>query len=178
MSKNLINVLALTGIALASQAAFASDGTITVTGRVTDSTCTIASTAGGKDFTVALPTVSKTTLAAAGNTAGATGFGIKLSGCTPDSGNVRTHFDAGATVDPNTGRLTLNAGGASNVQIQIKNVDGSVIKAGADSTLQNSKPVALAAGVAQLNYIMEYYATGAATSGEANSSVTYTIAYQ
>jgi major type 1 subunit fimbrin (pilin) len=178
MSNKMINVLALTGLAMASQAAFASDGTITVTGKVMDSTCTIASTAGGKDFTVALPTVSKTTLAAAGNTAGATGFGIKLSGCTPDSGNVHTHFDAGTTVDPNTGRLTLNGGGAGNVQIQIKNADGSVIKAGADATLQNSKPVALAAGAAQMNYVMEYYATGTATSGAANSSVTYTIAYQ
>lgn len=178
MRNKLINALALTGIAMASQAAFASDGTITVTGSVVDSTCTVASTAGGKDFTVALPAVSKTTLAAAGNTAGATGFGIKLNGCSPASGNVHTHFDAGATVDPNTGRLTLNAGGASNVQIQIKNADGSVIKAGADSTLQNSKTTALAAGAAQLNYIMEYYATGAATAGAANSSVTYTIAYQ
>lgn len=178
MSKKLISVLALTGIAMASQAAFASDGTITVTGQVTDSTCTISSTAGTKDFTVALPTVSKTSLAAAGNTAGATGFGIRLSGCTPVSGNVRTHFETGATVDPNTGRLTLNSGGASNVQIQIKNADGSVIKAGADVASQNSKPVALTSSSAQLDYIMEYYATGAATSGAANSSVTYTIAYQ
>jgi len=53
----------------------------------------------GKDFTVTLPTVSKQTLAAAGNVAGRTPFQIKLANCS--EGKVATYFEPGATVDFN-----------------------------------------------------------------------------
>lgn len=73
----LIAALSVVGIANAQ----AADGTITINGLVTDKTCNIA-TPAGKDFTVTLPTVSKQTLAAAGNVAGRTPFQIKLDLCT------------------------------------------------------------------------------------------------
>ncbi|MFI3487862.1 fimbrial protein, partial [Klebsiella pneumoniae] len=76
------------------------------TGKVTDKTCTI-STPGGKDFAVNLPTVSKNTLAAAGNVAGRTPFAINLTKCS--AGNVATYFEPGSTVDFNTGRLLNQA---------------------------------------------------------------------
>ena len=66
-----INIIAALMLAAAPLAANAADGTITFNGKVTDKTCTI-STPGGKDFSVNLPTVSKNTLAAAGNVAGRT----------------------------------------------------------------------------------------------------------
>ncbi len=48
-------------------------------------------TPAGKDFTVTLPTVSKQTLAAAGNVAGRTPFQIKLANCS--EGKVATYFE-------------------------------------------------------------------------------------
>ena len=94
----LIAALSVVGIANAQ----AADGTITINGLVTDKTCDIV-TPAGKDFTVTLPTVSKQTLAAAGNVAGRTPFQIKLANCS--EGKVATYFEPGATVDFNTGRL-------------------------------------------------------------------------
>src|SRR5471032_277748 len=61
-------------IALASTGANASDGTITFNGLVTDTTCSIdAKTAGAADKSVTLPTVTGSTLASAGATAGTSG---------------------------------------------------------------------------------------------------------
>lgn len=55
-----IKFIAVLMLAAAPLAANAADGTITFNGKVTDKTCTI-STPGGKDFSVNLPTVSKST---------------------------------------------------------------------------------------------------------------------
>jgi len=125
-----------------------------------------------------LPTVSSSTLATAGQTAGRTPFSIALTNCTPNSGNVHTFFEAGPTTDTTTGNLILNAGGASNVQIGLQNSDFTNITAGAADASQNSKSVAIASGSATLNYYAQYIATGAATAGAANTSVMYTMAYQ
>lgn len=180
MKTKLLNLLAVTGIAMASPSAFAADGTITINGSVTASTCTVSSSAGSNDFTVTLPKVSTSNLSAAGKTAGRTAFDITLSACNPDTGNVRAHFESGSTVDPASGRLitTTGTGASSNVQIHLTNADGSSIVAGAPAATQNSKTAALATGAATLRYAAEYYATGASTAGTANSSVTYSIVYQ
>ncbi|MES3619397.1 fimbrial protein [Enterobacter hormaechei] len=78
--------LAVSTAAISSFSAQATDGTITFNGRVTDQTCTI-STPGGKDFTVTLPTVSASTLAAQSATAGRTPFAINLSDCSKEGAN-------------------------------------------------------------------------------------------
>ncbi|MNV81153.1 hypothetical protein D3C71_1748000 [compost metagenome] len=44
--------------------------------------------------------------------------------------------------------------------------------------LQNSQQVAVDTGGAALRYYAQYFATGAATAGAANSSVTFTMIYQ
>ncbi|EPK5117244.1 fimbrial protein [Acinetobacter baumannii] len=158
----------------------AADGTITINGLVTDKTCDIV-TPAGKDFTVTLPTVSKQTLAAAGNVAGRTPFQIKLANCS--EGKVATYFEPGATVDFNTGRLlNQDATGAKNVNVQLLGSNNQVIPvlaAGANGAQANSQWVDVAkAGSADLNYYAEYYATGASTAGKVNTSVQYTIIYQ
>ena len=53
--------LAASALIIGLSSAYAADGTITINGQVTDQTCTIT-TPAGKDFTVTLPTVSKSTL--------------------------------------------------------------------------------------------------------------------
>lgn len=161
-------------------AAHAVDGTITFNGEVTDKTCTIV-TPQGTDFTVTLPTVSSSTLAAAGQVAGRTPFSINLSDCNP--GQVATYFEPGATVDLGTGRLNNVATTAAATQVQLQllgdnNVFLPVVSAGAGSAQANSQWVTVnAGGSADLNYFVEYYATGPSTPGEVTSSVKYTVIY-
>src|SRR5690606_34859176 len=101
-----LNVLAVLLLTAAPLAASAADGTFTFNGKVTDKTCTI-STPARNDFTLTLPTVSRSTLAAAGSVAGRTPFTINLTQCS--AGDVATYFEPGATVDFNSGRLLNQA---------------------------------------------------------------------
>jgi len=161
-------------------AASAADGTITFNGKVTSKTCTV-STPAGKNFTVTLPTVSTTSLAAAGAVAGSTPFSISLTGCA--AGNVAAYFEPGATVDFNSGRLLNQAqsNAAGNVQIQLLGSNNGflpVLAAGSNQTQTNSQSVKVASdGSANLNYYAEYYATAAATAGDVTTSVQYTLIY-
>ncbi|WLW62215.1 fimbrial protein [Achromobacter aegrifaciens] len=176
MKRKILSAIMIAGMATGTHTAFASN-TITFDGSVTAQTCTINSSNGTNNFTVTLPPVSANALSTAGQTAGDTAFTILLTGCTPDSGNVRTHFEAGGTVNPN-GRLTNQTGNAKNVEIQLLNSDASVIKAGDAVASQNSKQASLNAGSASLSYVARYFATGAATAGTLNTVVNYSIAYQ
>jgi major type 1 subunit fimbrin (pilin) len=178
MKTKLLSTIAFVAIASASQFASAADGTITFNGQITAQTCTINGGGAASNFAVTLPTVSSSSLAAAGQTAGRTPFTISLTNCTPATGNVHTFFEAGPTTDSTTGHLIVNAGGATNVQIDLLNSDATDIKAGFADASQNSLPVAITTGAATLNYFAQYIATGAATAGAANSSVMYTMAYQ
>ncbi|MBV8272441.1 MAG: type 1 fimbrial protein [Cupriavidus sp.] len=173
-----------------SPAAFAADGTITFTGRVTAQTCTIAGNGGNNNFTVALPTVSASTLATAGNFAGRTPFSIQLTGCNPNSGNVATYFEPGATIDATTGRLintattaaatetTAATTAATNVQVGLLNADLTNIALGSAFASQNSQQVAITGGTATLQYYAQYVATGGATTaGDVTTTATYSIVY-
>lgn len=155
--------------------AHASDGQITFSGQVTAQTCTI--NGGTSAVSVTLPTVSVGTLASAGATAGRTPFQIALTGCNPTTGNVSVYFEPGATVDATNHRL-INGGTATNVAVQLRNVDTSVIQLGNAQGSQSSQVAALSSGAATLRYFGEYYATGTASSGTVSTSVNYTIAYQ
>ncbi|NML33940.1 fimbrial protein [Paraburkholderia antibiotica] len=180
MKQSLRAIAAFGVLGLASLGAHAADGTITFNGMVTAQTCTInGNGSGSNDFTVTLPTVSASTLAAAGDTAGRTPFNIALTNCTPASGNVHTFFEQGPTIDATTGDLILANGGATNVQLHLQNSDLSDIALNGDDGTQNSLSVAISsAGAATLPYYVEYKATGAATPGAADSSVMYTMSYQ
>ena len=179
MKYKLLSACVLAGVAMASQQAFAADGTINFTGQIQATTCAInGGTSGANNFTIALPSALSTQLDAAGKVAGRTSFQIALTGCPSTATSVHTFYEAGATTDASTGRLNnMTSGGAANVQIQLLNSDASVIKAGFSDSLQNSKSVALSSNAATLTYYAEYYATGATTAGAVTSSVAYTIVY-
>lgn len=120
-----LSALAMVITSAFTASAFAVDGTITINGQITDTTCTISVDGGSNDATVTLPTVSSTTLGAAGATAGATPFTISLSNCSGTSLNTAsTYFEPGAYVDSTTGRLNIDsaaADAATNVQVQLLN---------------------------------------------------------
>ncbi|HEP8699048.1 TPA: type 1 fimbrial protein [Pseudomonas aeruginosa] len=167
-------------ILAAPLSANASDGTITFSGKIIDSTCIIEA-GGSKDFTVNLPSVSKASLASTGAVSGRTPFTITLSGC--GTGNVATYFEPGSTVDYDSGRLlnqtSPDAGGATNVELQLLGSTSEFLPIKAGSPTQtNSQQVAVDRdGTAKLDYYAEYYATGAATPGDINTNVKYTIIY-
>lgn len=168
-------ILAASALALGSVAANAADGTIKITGQVTDQTCEVS--ADSKDITVALPTVGTSALAA-GQTAGRTPFTINLVNCK--AGDVSAFFETGGNVDAASGRLN-NTGGASNVQVQLLNDSSVFIPVLANATqapVTTKATVASEGGSAALNYYAEYYATDAATVGSVATSVQYTINYQ
>ena len=173
-------LLAIPLLVLATSSVFAADGTITINGQVTDKTCTV-NAGTTKDFTVTLPTVSKSVLAVAGATAGRTPFTINLTECTAGS-KVATYFEPGSTVDFNTGRLINASGTATNVQVQLLGSSNEVIPvlagAATGGVQANSQVVAVTNGSADLNYYAEYYATGASTPGSVATTVKYTIIYQ
>ena len=169
-------ILAASALALGSVAAHAADGTITITGQVTDQTCKV--TADSKNVEVTLPTVGVSSLTTAGNTAGRTPFTINLTNCK--AGNVSAFFETGGNVDAASGRLN-NTGGAANVQVQLLSDSSVVIPVLANATqagVTTKVTVAEDGDSAALNYYAEYYATGQATPGTVTTSVQYTINYQ
>lgn len=169
-------ILAASALALGSVAAHATDGTVTINGKVTDQTCKVS--ANSKDITVTLPTVGVGSLATAGTTAGRTPFTINLENCK--AGQVSAFFETGGNVDAASGRLN-NTGNASNVQVQLLSDSSVVIPVlanAAQAPVTTKATVAKDADSAALNYYAEYYATGAAKAGDVATSVQYTINYQ
>ncbi|MBB1202741.1 type 1 fimbrial protein [Enterobacteriaceae bacterium 89] len=181
--KYALSALAMVMTSALTASAFAVDGTITINGQITDTTCTISVDGGSNDATVTLPTVSASTLGASGQTAGATPFNISLSSCSGTSLNTAsTYFEPGAYVDSVTGRLNIDstaADAATNVQVQLLNADRNAIVAGASvANGQNDIPVDISGGNGTLNYFAQYYATGASTAGSVTTQVDYTMVYE
>jgi len=168
----------------------ASDGTITFTGAVTGSSCTIAVNGGGRDVTVALPTVDTAALTDVGarTTAGGTFFNMVLSGCAAvnDFGggaptNVQIYFEAGPNVDQATGGLINLAGAGSNVEVMLYNASAATV-VGTQITPGNATvqaPVQTIAGAGTQWFYAGYStdANGAATAGAVSTSVTYSLVY-
>ena len=177
MKKSLLGfALSLPLLAGMSLSAHATDGQIEFTGSISGTTCTINGGVGSQNFTVAMGPAHTSQLTAPGQVAERQPFNIQLSNCTPAAGNVDISFLNGPNVDP-LGRLNVDANGAENVQIQLLNARAEQIRIGAPDGSQNTLPVALTAGAATLNYYSEYYATGAATPGAANTRVQYMIRF-
>lgn len=182
MDKKNIAMCVVIGLSSATSV-FAIDGTITINGQITDTTCTISVDGGSNDATVRLPTVSTGALASAGTTAGATPFRISLSNCSGTSlSTASTYFEPGTYVDSTTGRLNIDStasDAATNVQVQLLNADRAPIVAGSSvANSQNDIPVDITSGSGVLNYYAQYYATGASTAGSVTTLVDYSMVYE
>ncbi|MDG0854514.1 fimbrial protein [Roseateles puraquae] len=162
-------ISALAVLAISASGAYAVDGTVTVSGNVSSATCTVTASA----TTVTLPTVSKTSLATAGSTAGTTPWSVSVSSCS--AATMNTFFEAGTTVNSN-GRL-INSGTAGNVDGQIVTSTFGVVNIGAANGSQGTTAVSVSSNAATQQFYVRYYATGAATAGTFTSSFTYTLVY-
>lgn len=171
-----LNRLAAAALAVASfAAAHASDGTLTFSGSLTSSTCSVS--AGSANQTVTLPSLAASTLASAGDTAGAVQFQIAVTGCSGGTATATPYFESGANVTT-TGRLA-NTGNAGNVEIQLLNASLGVMDLkGVNPSAQSSTAAAVSGGSATATFVAKYYATGAASAGSVASSVTYSMVYQ
>lgn len=183
---SIISALSLSNVAQAGQE-------ILFHGEITESTCA-STVSGGNDVT--LPIVSMNSLAApVGSTAGRTQFVIDVTGCTLKDGKtkVAAYFNASsngtANVDSMTGYLTnLSEGatdGAEGVMLQL--VDGSSltpIKVGYASQSATGGTgfqtvSAATAGVARLNYFVEYVrANATVVPGIVEGKVIYDLMYK
>jgi len=171
MKKILLVAAAAAGLASIAPA-FAADGTITINGAVTGTTCSIANNG---NVTVTLPSVSTTSLATAGAVSGQKAFALNLSGCAANT-KATAYFEPGANIDPATGNLRNATGGgnATNVQVQLYNADQTAINLFSN----NAKQTTLSGTSGPVNFYAGYYATGQATAGAVSTSVIYTMQYQ
>nr|WKF59873.1 Major fimbrial subunit SMF-1 [Paraburkholderia busanensis] len=170
-------------LGLASFGAHAADGTITITGTVSDSTCSINGKATGTsaDKSITLPTVSAGSLSAAGNVGGMsspTDLVLALSGCSGTATKAIARFENGPTVDQTSGYLN-NSGTATKVQVRLLNGQMQPINITTNANNDiSTNSATIAGGAANLKYFAQYYSTGVATAGTVNTSVQYTMQYQ
>ncbi|MFU2054383.1 fimbrial protein [Gallibacterium anatis] len=195
MKKLLLTTLIAVGLGLSAQGAFADDpanstngGLITITGKVTDTTCLINGKENG-DLTVQLPPVSTKALAAQGATTGDTAFTIELSGCQSATNQLATKAAAffvnesdKVTADGKLLNKPDSGDAAQNVVVQLLHGDDTPIditKPYAEQTKEAQKAgIDSSKKTATLKYKARYYATNPAGAGEVKSTVKYTIAYE
>ncbi len=151
----------------------ASNGMISFSGEVKDSTCQILS--GDESKVVTLPIIPSSALSTSGDTAGATTFNLVFEGC--NAGNVKAAFVPVDNVGNINGEHVKNTGTATNVDIALYQENGtskinlSDVNAASDSvTVSGSEP-------AVVNLVAKYIATGEAGVGSVAGQVKYEIQY-
>lgn len=178
--KNLSFVtVSVLGVLNTATALASSHNTISFQGEVTEQTCSLTVNGNKSAPIILLPTVAATSLAASGDVAGATTFGMGITGCTSaTSSTTISSVFIGNLVDSNNAGTLGNSGTAKNVNIQILDSSGKDIDL--SSTYTASGDLTLASGdtAATSTYTAQYYATGKATAGTVAASLQYAISYQ
>lgn len=170
-------------LGLASFSAQAADGTIAITGTVSESTCSINGAASGTsaDKSITLPTVSAGSLSTAGTAGGTSSpsdLALTLSGCTGTATKAIARFENGPTVDQGNGYLN-NSGTATKVQVRLLNAQMQPINITTNSNNDiTANATTISGGNASLTYFAQYYSMGKATAGTVSTSVQYTMQYQ
>ncbi len=184
MKKQALIIALLAAAGFASTSAFASDGTITFTGEIRTTTCSVSGGGGtipgaGGSFGVNLVPVQASALAAAGQFAGSKNYDINIGGGTtcPDGTDVAIKYESTSpAVDGITGNLMNTAAtGAANVQLQLMD---RAINAPIDLRLDgNSSTVTVDGGTAVVPFAVRYMATGVAGAGAVQSAVQYSLTF-
>ncbi|GLQ49044.1 fimbrial protein [Dyella flava] len=188
MKKTLLTAALLTAVGVAAvapqaRAANTSSGTISFTGSLTASTCTVAVNGGTSSPTIPLPTTPLVNgvLGTAGSSAGWTAVTLTLSGCTSLTGYTKVYpYFSGGGIDATTGYLS-NTGTAGNVEVAMSNQQSltGVLTLQNTTGNQNAGTQLLSATTPTFSYYAGYVATGgAATAGGVSASVQYTLNYQ
>nr|WP_241391464.1 fimbrial protein [Serratia proteamaculans]ULG18709.1 fimbrial protein [Serratia proteamaculans] len=173
MKVKLLALALTTTLAGYSTMLLAADGTINFTGNITDTACTVDTASTNQ--TVNLGTVATTAFSAAGSTASPTRFTINLNTCPAAVKSANVRFD-GNTNSANSNILALNSDQtATNVGVALYEQNSSTLIPVGNPT----ENVTLSSTNSNtLTYIAKYYSTATpVTAGTANSTATFTIAY-
>lgn len=175
-AKSASFAVAIAAMGAVFNASAASTGTVNVTGRVTQSTCVVATTG----VTVALPAIDQSVLVAQANIGGTTGFVINVTGCDAAM-MVSARFapDGNTTTGGNLRNLTTEGGTSASVQILDNDRRAINIQTDDETTAATRRVAASADGAASLQYYAQYYAESANTTvGALTASANFTLTYQ
>lgn len=167
MKKNLIALALVAGSAFVG-VANAVDGTITMTGNITDATCAVTV----PDMTIDFKGVGSTSFGAVGTGSGDKPFNIALTGCpTGDSISIRFNGAADATKND----LIGVTGGATGVAVGFFESNGTTAIARGTDSAAHTVP---ATGDLSLQYVAKYVKTqNAIVEGTANANADFVIVY-
>ncbi|MCC8391511.1 type 1 fimbrial protein [Paraburkholderia sp. MMS20-SJTR3] len=160
----------------------ASTNTINFQGEVSDQTCSVAINGNAANPTVLLPTVSATSLATPGDTAGLTTFSIGLSGCMAPTTTAQAASTVFVGNQVTTAGNLGNTGTATNVALQLldpKTPGTPFDLSGVNGYAAPGLSIAAGATTASYDYGVQYISeTGGATAGSVLGSVQYSVSYQ
>lgn len=175
--KTVIRTAIIASIPLVAQSVFAADGTISFTGTVLSSACSVNS--AGTSTSVSLGNVSPTSLSSVGSYAGGSPFKISLTNCPATVTAASVTFD-GNSADGQT--LSLDnlgeSGIASGVAVALFEEDGVTRIPLSTASKLIDLDTSDTSVVNTLNFVAKYMAIGAVSPGAANSSTNFTITYQ
>ncbi|NWC91844.1 MULTISPECIES: fimbrial protein [unclassified Pseudomonas] len=186
MKKQLLAMALLAASGVMATTVSAEDGTITISGEVKGTTCTISGGTGvspgsGNNFPVVLPTVQTSALSTGGQTAGAKPFYVYVGGSPtcPDGTVVAVLYEASSpNINPATGNLRNVAAATPATNVEVQLVDGAVNRPIDLRSGLNSTPATIVGGLATLPFSARYIATGgAAGAGLVNTSVQYSVTF-
>jgi len=164
------------------------DGTITFSGTLSATTCTVTTSGGTDSFAVDLGNPAVATMASSGLTGAPATFSFTLSGCTGSAAQAVAYF-----YDPTPGTNINAAGRLKNVSsppaptVPATGVDVALMDAAAPSTplnlngghfAQGANLINFSGGGATLNYLAQYFATSAPSAGPVQAVVSYAIDYR
>lgn len=181
LKKSLVFVAAVAGLANA----WAFDGSVTVNGTVTSTTCTVTvmndagAAPGTNSLTINLPIISASALKGVGTTAGSMFFAIQITNCNNSGAhtNWTTYFEGG---DINKFDRISDHSGQASFDVEIVNEDGTPLYLSGGPTDQGVPVKAMPPGPAAnyLGFRARYYATSATTTpGTFSGTFNYTIVY-
>jgi len=174
-----IKLLLASLVALSAYANAASDNTVQFQGMVSTQTCNVNINGNAETPIVLLPTVAATELAKAKDTAGATKFTVNVTDCQSAAANISVVF-AGNNVTTNGNLGNTTDGDASNVSIQLLNVDGTTPLTFTNGSTVSTTAFTKAADStsASQDLIARYYAEAADVgAGAVTASAQYSISY-
>lgn len=189
MNKALLSAALIAGFgvaALAPQAAHAATGTITFSGKVLSSTCSVGTVTGGtntgNNVAVTLPDVQSTAFTGQASVTGLTPFSLVLANCPTTPSNVSVAASFSGAIDPTYGTIqntTPGSGGYSNVEVALTSGSSSTTPINLNTTPAPVSATINSSGAATLSYGAEYYqpTSTAISAGNVSAVVSYTLTY-
>ncbi|EGT3575586.1 type 1 fimbrial protein [Citrobacter amalonaticus] len=154
---------------LCSASAFASDGTVTFTGTITDQACTITT----KNVDVSFGTISASSFNGKGDSVGGRSFQLTLSNCPFDSATVR--FDGNANAEGNLFQIDGGTDAATNVAIAIYDANNKQVL---PNTPSSAYTLTSPTGTSTLNFSAKLQATDTTVGkGKIKAVSNFTVIY-